>query len=49
VPGLQPHLADGSACEGARSLAARLLTLPTHAGLSGARLERVVRSLAESG
>ena len=49
VPGLHPHLADGSACEGARSLAARLLTLPTHAGLSGARLERVVRSLAESG
>ncbi|HEX2485072.1 MAG TPA: aminotransferase class V-fold PLP-dependent enzyme [Myxococcota bacterium] len=48
VPGLRPHLADPSDCEGARSLAARLLTLPTHAGLAGARLERAVRALAES-
>jgi dTDP-4-amino-4,6-dideoxygalactose transaminase len=33
-------------CPGARALAARLITLPTHEGLSGSRLERALDALA---
>ena len=49
VSALRPHLAAEPACETARALAARLLTLPTHRELAGARRARlleVVRRLS---
>jgi len=49
VPALRPHLAGEPACETARELAARLLTLPTHREITGAhraRLLEVVRRLS---
>ena len=49
IAALRPHLAGEPACPGARELAARLLTLPTHREISGARRARlleVVRRLS---
>jgi len=45
---LRPARADASSCPGARDFAARLLTVPTHGGLRGARLERLVAALAKA-
>jgi len=47
LPDLAPHLAEPAECPGARRFAARLLTLPTHEGLVGSRLVRVIRTLQE--
>lgn len=46
LPELRPSLAGEPRCPGARELAARLLTVPTHAGLRGPRLARLVATLA---
>jgi dTDP-4-amino-4,6-dideoxygalactose transaminase len=46
LPALRPQLAGAPSCPGARALCARLLTLPTHAGLRGARRRRVLEALA---
>jgi perosamine synthetase len=43
---LRSHLTGSAEVPGARRFAERVLTLPTHAGLAGARAERVVRALA---
>jgi dTDP-4-amino-4,6-dideoxygalactose transaminase len=45
VEPLRPFLAGDAPCPGARELAARLLTLPTHAGLRPARARRVASAL----
>jgi len=61
LPALAPHLTDADAdadadahagagaLPGAHALAARLVTLPTHGGLSGPHLERAIRALADAG
>jgi dTDP-4-amino-4,6-dideoxygalactose transaminase len=46
VPALRPHLVGDAACPGARDFAARVLTLPSHAGLDARRAERVSEVLA---
>jgi dTDP-4-amino-4,6-dideoxygalactose transaminase len=46
VGGLAPHLAAGTHVPGARDLAARILTLPTHGGLDGRREARALAVLA---
>lgn len=45
IAALRPHLIGDADPPGARDFAARLLTLPTHAGLRGARLERAIAAL----
>jgi hypothetical protein len=45
VPALRPHLAGAPACETARALAARVLTLPTHREITGARRARLLEAL----
>lgn len=45
VDALRPHLVGDTACPGARDLAERVLTLPTHPGLSEHGVERVVAGL----
>jgi dTDP-4-amino-4,6-dideoxygalactose transaminase len=45
LPALRPQLAGPGECPGAREFCTRLLTLPTHAGLAGARLEQALRAL----
>lgn len=45
IPALRPHLVGEVDCPVARDFCARLLTLPTHAGLTDARLEEVVQAL----
>jgi len=45
VPVLQPHRVEAEAVPAARELAARVLTLPTHGGLRGRRLESVLSAL----
>jgi len=45
VTGLRPHLAGPPHCPGARSLAERILTLPTHGGLHGQGVLRVLATL----
>ena len=47
IPGLRPHLRGVDDYPGARDLAGRLLTFPTHASLRGRRLRRVEAVLAE--
>lgn len=42
VPALRAHLAHTRDCPGARDVAARVLTLPTHGGLRGSRLEETI-------
>lgn len=50
IPGLAPHLAAApGALPGAAALADRLLTLPTHGGLAGPRLEATLRALRTGG
>lgn len=50
IPGLTPHLAAApGALPGAAALAGRILTLPTHGGLAGPRLEAALRALREDG
>jgi dTDP-4-amino-4,6-dideoxygalactose transaminase len=46
IPALRPHLAGEASCPGARDLAARLLTLPTHGGLTERRASAVAARLA---
>jgi len=49
VPGLAPALAGDAHVPGARELAARILTLPTHDGLREPLRARVVAALARAG
>jgi len=44
---LRPHLAGEPTLPGAREFCARLLTLPSHAGLRGARHEWLIRTLED--
>ena len=44
---LGEHLAESVSCEGAQRFAERILTLPTHGGLRGPRLDSAMRVLAE--
>lgn len=46
VPELAEHTTGGETPAGARSLAARIITLPTHGGLGGSRLEQTLEILA---
>jgi len=46
LPALGPHLVDPTSCPGARGLAARVLTLPTHGALRGRRLDEVLDILS---
>jgi dTDP-4-amino-4,6-dideoxygalactose transaminase len=48
VPALRPQLAEPTGYPGARDLAARLLTLPTHGALRGGRLTAVMRALEKT-
>lgn len=48
VPALREHLAELRDCPVARDLAERVLTLPTHGGLAGERLERALDVLRRS-
>jgi len=45
IPALRPHLVGDTHCLGARDFCGRLLTLPCHAGLSGRRMDELVRLL----
>jgi hypothetical protein len=45
VPALLPHLAGEVRCPGAHAFCSRLLTVPTHAGLRGRRLDELVAQL----
>ena len=45
VEALRPHLVGATACPVAHEFAARLLTLPTHAGLGPDDLEEIARTL----
>jgi dTDP-4-amino-4,6-dideoxygalactose transaminase len=47
VTPLAPHLVERRACAGARSLAARILTLPTHAAAQR-QAERMLRALGDA-
>jgi len=49
IPALVPHLAAGADCPGAREFCARLITVPTHAGLRGRRLDALVAELRRLG
>ena len=46
IPRLKEHLVGETRCPGAERFCARLITLPTHAGVGEAQLERMLRSLA---
>lgn len=48
VVALAPHLVGDTAMPGARALAARVLTLPTHGELRGARRRKVIEALARA-
>jgi hypothetical protein len=48
IAGLAPHLEGPAMLPGAADLAARLLTLPTHGGLRGPRLDAALRALRRS-
>jgi hypothetical protein len=48
IPALRDHLVEVRECPVARDLAARVLTLPTHGGLRGSRLERALEVLRRS-
>jgi dTDP-4-amino-4,6-dideoxygalactose transaminase len=46
IPGIARHLApDQHACPGAASVAERILTLPTHAGVTAADVERMIAAV----
>lgn len=49
IPGLAPHLEGPASLVGARELASRLLTLPVHGGLHGARLDAALQALSRAG
>ncbi len=49
IRGLAPHLEGPPEAPGARALASRLLTLPTHGGLRGARLDAAIAALRGAG
>lgn len=49
IPALRPHLEGPAELPGARDLASRLLTLPTHGGLRGGRLTAALRALRRAG
>lgn len=42
IPDLRPHLVGETRCSGAEDFCGRVLTLPTHAGLRGRRLDGVL-------
>jgi hypothetical protein len=46
IPGISPLLPTAGALPGARAFAARLLTLPTHAGLTEAHMQRLEDALS---
>ncbi len=46
VDALSPHRTDSAPCSGARALAARVLTLPTHGGLDDRRRDAAVSVLS---
>jgi len=49
IPGITPYLApDQEPCPGARSIATRILTLPTHSGVTPRDLEVMVRTIRRS-
>ena len=48
LPELRSHLVDARECPGARDFAARVLTLPTHGGLRGARFEQALEVLRQA-
>jgi dTDP-4-amino-4,6-dideoxygalactose transaminase len=45
VSALEPHLAGEVDCRGAHAFCSRLLTVPTHAGMRGRRLDELVGQL----
>jgi perosamine synthetase len=45
ISGLRPHLVGETGCPGADDFCGRLLTLPTHAGLRGRRLDKLLALL----
>ena len=47
VSALEPHLAGEVGCPGAHAFCSRLLTVPTHAGLRGRRLDELVAQLRQ--
>jgi dTDP-4-amino-4,6-dideoxygalactose transaminase len=51
IPGIRPYLApDQDACPGARAIAARIVTLPTHPGVTSSDIERMIAVIrGESG
>lgn len=49
IAGLAAHLEGPASLPGARELASRLLTLPVHGGLRGARLDAALRALSRAG
>lgn len=48
IAALRPHLVGRTDCPGARLFCARLLTLPTHAGLTQRRVDELVQCLQRS-
>ncbi len=47
VVALHPHLVGETSCPGAHTFSSRLLTVPTHAGLRGRRLDALVARLRQ--
>jgi dTDP-4-amino-4,6-dideoxygalactose transaminase len=45
VPALRPHLVGETDCPGAQNFCARLITLPTHAGMRARCVDELVRTL----
>ncbi len=45
IPALAAHLADAPVCLGAREFCARLITVPTHAGLRASHVEALISEL----
>jgi perosamine synthetase len=48
IAALHPHIVGETHCPGAQDFCARLLTLPTHAGLTRPRVDALIRHLRES-
>jgi dTDP-4-amino-4,6-dideoxygalactose transaminase len=49
IPALEPHLAGETSCPGAHAFCARLLTVPTHSGLTPARQSALIKELGRAG
>ena len=45
IPGLEPYLVGDTQCQGAYEFSARLLTLPTHTGMSEKRIDTLIQYL----